>query len=150
MSTILTAIAQVRTRPQFVYIHFKLTPPWHFHLPYKEIGVTQQNNRLNSRDNNVIWRHVCINIINTDDYQVTWLGHVTDVILGALPELLLFSLAPESIKFSKYSGRSLPLWRGAFPAQTRCPTIREVTPSIFKQQQFESSAVPFWAVSLVE
>ena len=89
----------------------KLTPPWH--LPYMDIGVTKQNNRPNSRDENVFWRHVCINIMNTDDSQVTWLGHVTDVILGANPVLSLFWLAPECTKFSIYSGRNLPL-RGAF------------------------------------
>ena len=85
----------------------KLTPLWHSHLPYMDIGVTQQNNRINSRDNNIIWRHVCINIMNTDDSQVTWLGHVTDVILGANPVLLPFSLAPEGTKFSIYRGRKL-------------------------------------------
>ena len=119
----------------------KLTPPWH--LPYMDIGVTKQNNRLNSRDNNVIWRHVCISIMNTDDSQVTWLDHVTDVILGANPVLSLFWFAPESTKFSINSGRNLPLQRGAFPAQIRCTTIREVTPPIFQQQHFESSAVSF-------
>ena len=100
----------------------KLTPPWH--LPYMDIGVTQQNNRLNSRDNNVIWRHVYINIMNTDDSQVTWLGHVTDVILGANPVLSLFWLAPESTKFSIYSGRNLPFW-GA-PFQLRSDVQRSV------------------------
>ena len=143
MSAILTAVAQVRTRPQFVYIHFKLKPPWHFHLPYMDIGVTQQNNRPNSRVDNAIWRHVCNNIVNTDNSQVTWLGHVTDVILGANPVLSSSRFAPESTKLSINGGRKLPLRGGAFPAQTRCPTIREVTPAIFQQQQFECSAVFF-------
>ena len=145
MSANLTVIAQVRTRPQFVYIHVKITPPWHFltHLiwtsasPNKTIDSTPEI--ITSSD--VIWRHVCINIMNTDDSQVTWLGHVTDIILGANPVLSSFRFAPESTKFSIYSGRSLPLGEGAFPAQIRCPTIHEVTPSIFQQQQFESSAV---------
>ena len=121
----------------------KITPPWHFHLPYMANGITQQNNRLNSRDNNVIWRHVCIDIINTDDSQVTWLGHVTDVILGANPVLSSFWFAPGSTKFSIYSGRNLPIGEGASPALIRCPTIHEVTPSIFERQQIEPSAVLF-------
>ena len=92
----------------------KLTPPWHFHLPYMDIGVPQQNNRLNSRVDNVIWRHVCTNIMNIDDSQVTWLGHVTDIILGANPVLLPFSLAPESTKFNIYSGRNSPFREAPF------------------------------------
>ena len=50
-----------------------------------DIGVTQQNNRLNSRENNVI--------------------------LGANPVLLPFSLAPESTKFDIYREQNLPFWR---------------------------------------
>ena len=122
-----------------LFISQQLTPPWH--LPYMDIGVTKQNNRLNSRDNKVIWRHECINIMNTDDSQITWLVHVTDVIFGTNPVLFSFWFAPESKKFSIYSGPILPLQRSAFPAQIRCPTIREVTPPIFQQQLFECSAV---------
>ena len=61
----------------------------------------------------VRWRHVYINIMNTDDSQVTWLVTWLDVILGANPVLFLFSLAPERTKFSIFSGRKLP-FRGAF------------------------------------
>ena len=60
----------------------------------------------------VIWRHVYIPIMNTDDSQVMWLVTWLDVIVGANPVLLLFSLAPESTPFSRNSGRNLPL-RGA-------------------------------------
>ena len=112
----------------------KLTPPWH--LTYLIWTSASQNKTIDSApeiitSSDVIWRHVCINIMNTDDSQVTWLGHVTDVNLGANPVLFLFSLAPESTNISIYSGIKLSFERGDFPAQIRCPTIRKVTPPIF-------------------
>ena len=136
--------ASSNTSPIFFKSTSKLTPPWH--LTYLIWTSASHNKTIDSApeiitSSDVIWRHVCINIKNTDDSQVTWLGHVTDVILGANAVLFIFSLAPESTNISIYSGLNLSFERGAFPAQIRCATIREVTPPIFQKQQIESSAV---------
>ena len=48
----------------------KLTPPLLSHLLYMDISVIQQNHRINPEiitSYAVILRHVCINIMNTDD-----------------------------------------------------------------------------------
>ena len=118
MSVILTAVAQVRKRPQFVYMPFKLSPPWHF-LTYFIWKSASPNKTIDSTpeirtSSDVIWRHMFTNIINTDDSQVTWLGHVTDIILETNPLKLLFSLALESTNFSIYSGRKSLFGRRLF------------------------------------
>ena len=59
----------------------------------------------------VIWSHVCFNIMNTNDFKAKWLVTWLDVILGANPVLSSFWLAPEWTNFSKNSGRNLPFWR---------------------------------------
>ena len=121
---------------KFVYKP-ELTPPWH--LPYMDISVTQQNNRLNYRVDNVIWRHVCFNIMNTDDSQVTWLTSFSEPILcylysGWLPRAQnLVYIADEICRFeapkSSSDQMSNDLWSHSihFPTtavRTRC-SIRE-------------------------
>ena len=81
---------------------------WTLVSPNKTIESTPE--MITSSDD--IWRHVCINIKDTDDSQVTWLVTWLDVILGANQVLLFFSLAPEGTKLSIYSGRNFP-FRGA-------------------------------------
>ena len=91
----------------------------HYSLTYLIWTIASSNKTTESTPEtitsfDVIWRHVCFNIMNTDDSQVTWLVTWLDVILGANPVLLLFSLAPESTKFSIFSGRNLPFWGALF------------------------------------
>ena len=93
---------------------------WTTASPSKTIEPTPET--ITSSD--VIWRHVCFNIMNSDDSQVTWLVTWLDVILGANPVLLPFSLAPESTKFSIYSGRNLPFGGALF--QLRSDVQRSV------------------------
>ena len=82
----------------------------HYYLTYLIWTLTSSNRTIESTPD-VIWRHLCFNIMNTDDSQVTWLIMWLDVRLGANPVLFSFWLAPEWSKFSIYSGRNLPFWR---------------------------------------
>ena len=94
--------------PHLFTTTWKLQPPLLPHLPYMD------NNRNNSRDNNLIWRHLTSCMFQQNEYwhsKVTWLVTWHDVILRANPVLFAFWLAPEWIKFSIYSGRNSPFWR---------------------------------------
>ena len=112
----------------------------HYSLTYLTGTLTSSNRTKESipeikTSSDVVWRHVCFNIMNTDDSQVTWL----DVIIAANPVLFSFWLAPEWMNFSIHSGRNV-LAR-AYPAQIRCQQLREFTPTIFQQRQMEPSPV---------
>ena len=101
----------------------------HYSLIYLIWTLASPNRTIESTpeiitSSDVIWRHVCFKIMNTDDSQVTWLVTWLDVILRANPVLFSFSLAPEWTKFSIHSGRKMPFWRA--PIQLRSDVNRYV------------------------
>ena len=122
--TILLAVAEARTCSIIVYSPFKTSASIIF-LTYLNNNVTYRDNNINSRNNNVIWRHAYINILNTDDSKVTWLVTWPDIILGTNPLLSSFWLAPESMKFSIWSGWKFPVRRA--PIQLRSDVRRYVS-----------------------
>ena len=87
----------------------------HYSLTNLIWTITSSNRAIESTPeiitlSDVIWRHVCFNIMKTDDAQVTWLVRWLDVILGANAVLFSFWLPPEWMKLSIYSGRKLQFW----------------------------------------
>ena len=102
------------------------------HLLFMDNNVTYRNKSINSRNNNVIWCHVCNNIKNTDDSEVTGLVTWPDVIPGANPVLFSLRLAPEWMKFSIYSGQKMPVWRA--PLQL----ISDVRGYVYSLQPFSN------------
>ena len=102
------------------------------------------------QNKNAIWRHLCINIMNTDDAKVTWSVKWPEVMLAAYPVLLPFWLADEWSKFSIYTQRFFPK-RGLRSHFIRLSSQRRtedgvcVTLATFNQRRFDPHTV-VWAV----
>ena len=103
---------------------------------------------FHSQDNNVIWRHVCFNFINTNDSKVTGFIRRPDVMFAANLERFLFWLADERTKCGVYCERFLIKYRSSNRIRS---DVRSYVCSIqpFSNRHGSNPVQNFWAVKII-